>query len=93
MKKLSLLVTCVLLACTLTACSGTGDREPVIQQVEQQPLSPDDMAPSTTPGVSEPSTGTDVQEPEATEEPGKVADTAIIKDRNCGRQDAKLSDR
>lgn len=81
MKKLSLLVTCVLLACTLTACSGTGDREPVIQQVEQQPLSPDDMAPSTNPGVSEPSTGNDTQEPEATEEPGRVADTATIKDR------------
>ena len=81
MKKLRLLVTCVLLACALTACSGTGDREPVIQQVEQQPVTPDDKVPSTNPDATNPSTGNDAQEPEATEEPGRVADTATIKDR------------
>ena len=82
MKKFSLLAICILLVCAMTACTSTTQKEPVIEHVEQMPVTPDDSDPGAdAPSSNTPVDGTDTQEPEATEEPGKVADTATIKDR------------
>ena len=82
MKKFSLLAICILLVCAMTACTSTTEKKPVIEHVEQMPVTPDDTDSGTdAPSSNTPVDGTDSQEPEATEEPGKVADTATIKDR------------
>lgn len=82
MKKFSLLAICILLVCAMTACTSTTQKEPVIEHVEQMPVTPDDSDPGAdAPSSNTPVDGTDTQEPEATEEPGKVADTTVIKDR------------
>lgn len=73
MKKLSLLATCVLLAFAMTACGTTEMKEPVIQHVESQPVAtPDAVTPAPV--------GTESTEP-SEEEPEKIADTQVIKER------------
>ena len=72
MKKLSLLATCLLVACMVTGCANLGPEEPVIQDVESQPIeTPEAVTPA--PEVT--------QEPEETEEPQRVADTKTITER------------
>ena len=91
MKKISLLATCLLVACVVTGCAEQGPKEPVIQVVESQPIN------TPVPEVTEAPAGTDVEAteapagtdaeateaPEATEEPEeeKIADTKTIKKR------------
>lgn len=79
MKKLSLLATCMLLVCAMTGCDSTTatQNDPVIEHVEQQPIASEDANPGSTTPDANPGN----EDPTATEDPEKVADTTVIKDR------------
>lgn len=79
MKKISLLATCLLVACVMAGCGEQGSQEPVIQVVSPEPIiSTEEITPAPEEGTESTET-----EPEVTEAPeeGRVAATETITER------------
>ena len=80
MKKISLLATCLLVACVVTGCENQVPQD-VIQVVESQPINTPDAVTPAPEATAAPESPEATAEPEASEEPERVADESIIQDR------------